>query len=164
MTTINTSLLDGIEALGDIEAPASLIVAYSQAVSLKRIADILSTERVDYRVEEAAPAPADPIIRLYGGAAQGSMAEAVPVPLAVPPVLDPPLPAGFAPVAGSLIVDLATGSPVDRNAEVMVWYAGGKKRKAFAGSVNWRASDPTDPWRPVGYRVLGDGATVASES
>ncbi len=142
----------------------AMLIEYSKAISLKRIADAL--EREDIRTVEIKPEiigepmitlratqfPPRPVREPANGdgdqapKAKGRLHAALPATA---------IAAGFSPH------DNSPTAPIDRNREVMIFHANGKQRRQFGGSTNW-ATKADDPWRVLGWRDLGDGALNAA--
>lgn len=156
----NPALLEPTGIEDGETVPASMlatIIAYSQAVSLKRIADAL--ERDDIRTVAIEPEIiAEQMITLRaGGATPAEPADDTSIPAAPKQrVKHAALPAS-AIAEGFIPHDNSPTAPIDRNREVMAFHANGKARRGFGGAINW-ATKPDDPWRVLGWRDLGDGA------
>lgn len=138
---------------GEVDpAHLALIIAYSTAVSLKRLADAAEKGTVPVLVDGGPAMPKVTITR-------GGTAPAKPVTPAAPAK---PIPAGFTEWGGKpTTTGEASGiklvGPVDGLADVIVWYRKGKSsNKLSAGQVNW--SHTGGPDDVLAYRVVGNFA------
>lgn len=147
------TLLD-LDGIGDspnqvTRAEVDALVAYSIAVSLKRIAVALERGVVEGgRID----AVAEPMMVLKRGTA----------PAAVPPVAPPasaapkPMPVDFRAWGGGSM-------PADQRSDVIVWYRRGKSSKMLAaGSVNWAHNGGPDD--VLGWRMINDALDPESRS
>lgn len=148
-----------LEHVGDLDGaqltvPAlSMVIAYSQAISLKRIADMLDANAG--RTVAVATEGEAPEVFTFGAAIDAEKPQTRAKVLRKTPPIE--LPEGFTQWDND-----SGDSPVDRNLELSVAHANGKTRKLFAGSVAWMTK-PADPWRVIGYKVLGDGSNKSGE-
>lgn len=140
-------LQDGA-ALGIAQVQAA--IAYSQAVSLRRIADALTAGAAPV-IHDALDDSVFTFTRSFAGDEPAEEKPRSRVKANRAPVA---LPDGFDTWANE-----KADAPVDRNLQVQTFHANGKRLKNFAGSVNWLVPED-DPWRVTGFRVIGDGAEV----
>lgn len=136
----------GIAELGSVQPDQlALLVAYSQAVSLKRIADLMAAGGPVVNVDAAS---LQTVNLVRSGQAAPNKSRKVSDPTAAVPTL----PADFTPWDG-------IGQPgIDRVADVVVFYRRGKSsRKLAAGQVTWSHSGGPDD--VLAYRVIGDGSS-----
>lgn len=142
--------LDGVTAPDQVtRAEVDALVAYSTAVSLKRIADMLGDN-------VAAPlvTVGEPMVALKRGAAKAAVAETKADKQQ--PVERPRMPPDFRPWEGG-------DMPVDQRSDVVVWYRRGKSSKLLAaGSVQWKhAGGPDDV---LGWRLVNDALDPESSA
>ena len=147
------SKLEDVGALEGAEltvAELQMVIAYSQAVSLRRIADMMEAHAHPL-VTVASGESADPRFTFGRSLAPAEK------PRVKRRLTDVAVPEGFTAWDND-----KSESPVDRNADLMVLHANGKQRRNAAGSVQWM-TQPDDPWRVVAYAVAGDGSTASVE-
>lgn len=144
MIQFNADLLEPnlIAADGEVDpAQLSLIIAYSTAVSLKRLAD--ATEALNRPVISGSPAP-DKVAIVRG------TKPAAPVKI---PVDMQPWSGGTPADQRQVAEGVVKAMPCDPRSDVLVWYRRGKSSKVLAaGSVNWAhtgGQDDVIAWRMV---------------